>query len=390
MNPLKTHFSYPKFADDSYRILLLYNNYFLQPETAEALSYLGHNVRLFPLGQDAKQLLSDLLKTCVEFRPDAIMTMNHFGFDHEGEIARVLAQLNIPVIVWYLDDFRFIIPDARPLAQPNVLLATIEQQDLKPLRAYGFQHVLYLPTASALNPGNAYLNKEYDFLKNAISFVGNSFKTTKQKWCRPGYDDFIKALPISEWLKTRRPYFLDFCRQKQNHYFKRDQDFNHYVGYAAAETTRRYRLLALQSLNDQFLHVFGDDHWREMCLQAAFHPPVHNIRVAPFIFAGSAININLTSCQLRTAVNLRVFDVPAAGGFLLTDWQEGLTDLFDVEEEMAVFHSTEELKDKTRYYLKHPQARERIIRKARLRVQKDHLLYMRLDQLLRQAKKIFA
>ena len=40
------------------------------------------------------------------------------------------------------------------------------------------------------------------------------------------------------------------------------------------------------------------------------------------------INLNITSCQMPTALNQRVFDVPACGGFILNDNQTDLKELF--------------------------------------------------------------
>ena len=37
------------------------------------------------------------------------------------------------------------------------------------------------------------------------------------------------------------------------------------------------------------------------------------------IYAGTAVSVNLTATSMPTALNLRVWDVPGAGGFLLTE-----------------------------------------------------------------------
>ena len=42
-------------------------------------------------------------------------------------------------------------------------------------------------------------------------------------------------------------------------------------------------------------------------------------RDLPAVYADSKINLNITSAQLETSVNNRVFDVAATGAFLLTD-----------------------------------------------------------------------
>ncbi len=390
MSRLKTYFSYKKFATAQKHILFLDKGYFLQKESIAVLKEMGHRLLVLPVGENPKAMLDRLLKNSLDFKPDAVMTMNHFGFDAEGKIASVLAELSIPLLVWYLDDFRFIIPNPRPLAQPNVLLATFEKEDLPALRQTGFEHVLYLPTASALDPDKNYHNDRYDYLSSTVSFVGNSFEATKKLWFRPGYKELAESLPLEGWIKARRPYLTDFCDQHLGGHLASREESQHFAGYAAAQATQLYRLKLLQNLEGTALHIFGDEFWKSVIPQARCHPPLHNLKEAPAVFAASAVNLNISSCQLRRAVNLRVFDVPAAGGFLLSDYQPDLEDMFDADSELAIYHSEEELQDKVKYYLRHPSEREDITRKASRRVRQQHLLSMRLQLLLDEAQSIFS
>jgi len=75
-------------------------------------------------------------------------------------------------------------------------------------------------------------------------------------------------------------------------------------------------------------------------------------------YAGSKINLNITSLQFDEAVINRVVDASAAGGFVLTDWKEGLAELTDVAEQVS-YRSIEELNHKIGYYLHPDHARER-------------------------------
>jgi spore maturation protein CgeB len=75
---------------------------------------------------------------------------------------------------------------------------------------------------------------------------------------------------------------------------------------------------------------------------------------------------------MKVAVNQRVFDAPAAGGFVLTDFREQLAELFEVGEEVVCFGEPGEIPDLVRYYLKHPEVRKRMTGKARARVLAEH------------------
>ena len=93
---------------------------------------------------------------------------------------------------------------------------------------------------------------------------------------------------------------------------------------------------------------------------------------------------------MRSSVNQRVFDCPAAGGFLITDNQQDLTDFFDVGVEMIVFDNLEELKEKVSYYLKRPEERERVIRAAQKRIAAHHTHAHRLQSLEAYLKERYA
>lgn len=152
---LKSYFAYPKFAEPPYRLLLIEADLYLQAEMATALRALGHTVKSIPLAlarDDPGQFLTQLLHAAVALKPDAMPTENHAGFDDGGKIASALDDLGLPVIVWHLDDFRFLIGGGERLARLNTLVFTFERCHLSLLRAARFRDVHYLPPASTLDP----------------------------------------------------------------------------------------------------------------------------------------------------------------------------------------------------------------------------------------------
>jgi spore maturation protein CgeB len=55
-----------------------------------------------------------------------------------------------------------------------------------------------------------------------------------------------------------------------------------------------------------------------------------------------------------------LFDVPACGAFLLTDFSEEITEFYRIGVDIETFRDPEELYDKVKYYLKYPDKRDRI------------------------------
>lgn len=83
-----------------------------------------------------------------------------------------------------------------------------------------------------------------------------------------------------------------------------------------------------------------------------------------------------------TNVTARVFEVPASGGFLLTNTCDQLGQLYSVGTEMVSYRSVEELRQLTAYYLAHPEERRGIAERAGRRARGEHTFKRRLEEML--------
>jgi spore maturation protein CgeB len=66
-------------------------------------------------------------------------------------------------------------------------------------------------------------------------------------------------------------------------------------------------------------------------------------------------------------VSTRTFEIPACGGFMLHIDNAEVREFYDVGQEIDVFSSHEELRDKVRYYLARPELRMRMAERAHAR-----------------------
>ncbi|NOX36863.1 MAG: glycosyltransferase [Calditrichaeota bacterium] len=382
MSKLQAYFNYRKFQAPPFRIIYLNDDYFLQSTSIEALKQLGHQVVPLQIERHPSRMLEKLLKTCVLVKPDAVMGINHGGFDPEGKIASILAELDIPIVMWYLDDFRFIIFKNNVHATPNSIIFTFDKKQVNPLLETGFQHVFYLPSGSSFDPRRSYRDKKFNFLHSAITFVGNTFDKTKTMRDKPHYSKHLQELEHKIDFTLLHHNLVEQIETYQKSHFADEDDFYQYAGFVIAHATQIYRQYMLRQIQEENFHIFGDGKWKELGVRATIHRGTHFLKETPHVYAQSMINLNLSSQQLESTVSLRIFDVPAAGGFLLTDWKESLAELFDVTSEIAYFNSVEEMKEKIAYYRSHPDQRERIVQKARARVEKEHLVRHRIERML--------
>lgn len=87
------------------------------------------------------------------------------------------------------------------------------------------------------------------------------------------------------------------------------------------------------------------------------------------IVAQSKINLNFTSVLAKKKEKEiysrikgskgRAQEISLQGGFVLSEYASGLKEIFNFEDEIAIFHSKEELLDKIIYFLKNENERER-------------------------------
>ena len=84
----------------------------------------------------------------------------------------------------------------------------------------------------------------------------------------------------------------------------------------------------------------------------------------PRIFHRSKINLNFTMRSIRSGIPLRALDIMAAGGFLLTGYQQELEEYFVNGQELVMAGSPEEMQELILYYLEHDRERMEIAQRG--------------------------
>ncbi len=99
-------------------------------------------------------------------------------------------------------------------------------------------------------------------------------------------------------------------------------------------------------------------------------------------FRDTAVNINLVNGNAETGLNMRHFEITAAGGFMLCYEQPELESCFQIGKECAVFRSEADLLEKIDYFLHHPEERNAIALAGQRRTLSQHLYRHRLARIL--------
>lgn len=91
-------------------------------------------------------------------------------------------------------------------------------------------------------------------------------------------------------------------------------------------------------------------------------------------FCASRINLNFSRSLIcgKLQMKTRIFEAPACGGFVLTEWAPPVERCFRVGKEIAVFRNERELAEQVEYYLSNEGERLEIAEAGRRRVLREH------------------
>ena len=378
------------------RIFFLRQGFFLEEECCRAFRALGLCVQEFQVGKDCDSALaSKLLTGIMEFLPDFLFSINHIGFDKSGWLTAILKESRLPAATWYVDNPDFIIRAYPENVSDWVAVFVWDQHYVAGLKEMGFPRVTYLPLAADTRLFRPYRHAPVDrFGCHAAAFVGGTWtKRVSQQLARYAgqpqdlayieaaardfqWSPHYKAKPV---LAEIYPGFDDLSVSEQ-------VDLEAAVLWQASQWDRVERVGALCPAG---LKVFGDAAWADFLPDpGAYGGPLNYHRELPAFYQCAAVNLNLTSLQMKNGLNQRVFDVPASGAFLLTDYKEALGELF-APEEVVTFRTIEEAQEKLAYYLKYPGARNQIATRARERVLSQHTYGHRVQVIARQLTEAF-
>lgn len=376
------YLDYPKLKEPPFRVVLLDSGYHTVSECRKGLEKLGHSVFTISPGPD---FIKRLLTLFVETRPDFLLAINHLGFDEDGKLTALLTELKLPFASWYVDSPTYILYDGGVNCSPYCALFCWERSYLKPVEEMGFRSPAFLPLAAdpeVFSPGGNPINGRY---VTPLAFVGDSMETAQRKWEKKISGRVRKemaSISAEEMqIDRKRDIFDNFPSLAGHAECKRSG-----LDIEAAliwKATQGYRVRLARSLMPLGLVIYGDSGWKRLIgKKERVRPPVNYFRELPDVYRGTAVNINCTSFQMKTAVNQRVFDVPACGGFLLGDYQEDMDSFFEVGKEAVCFRSVEEAASLVAHYLGNEGERKRIAEAARRRVLAEHTYEKRMASLV--------
>ncbi len=380
---------YPKFAFSNPKILYIDSSYVLTKECLLAFEKLNIQYRYIHIEQDSYnygEFIKNILQIISEFRPDFVMTINHLGFDNEGRFTEMLEELELPYVSWFVDSPNVILDSFHRNVSNFANIFVWDKDYISDLKKVGYKNVDYLPLATSPEiffPTNK--NKIID-----ISFVGSSmfYAINKNMKSFSHRSDLLKLFEITAHHFLEKNYrfvskSINDLSEKYDFEFdsiSQKKDFEAAVLWRA---TQIYRLSGIIKLAEFNPNIYGDENW-EYLLNEKFNL---NRELSYYdnlsqMYNSTKINFNMTSRQMKNSVNQRVFDVPATGGFLLTDYKSQLEEIYDLKTDIAVFNDVDEIPSLVKFYLKNSELREKMAKSAFKKVTATQTYELRIKKIV--------
>lgn len=376
------------------KAILLYGSYFLQEEIKRALEKKGVETILLHYNNygndfDFGQALQGAIQ---KNKPDFILSVNMKGFDGEGVLAENTERWGIPCAVWFVDDPHTILLHQKQYINPLMRAYCWERAYHPYLEKCGFRTPVYLPLASdpAMfhNPAQVKTAYKLGFIGSALGSTFRNKMREKFLWqpelemvADTAADLLMRSPKVSPLIHMRQA-----CRKMETTLpFSDTRNISWFIAYIINTATMKKRVDLIGSLTPLGIDIFSDEQeWKELLGEKIkTHPDIDYRKDLCNAYSSIELNVNITSSQMPTTVNQRVFDVPLSGSFVISDKQDDLLEMFDPEKEIAFYSTRDELIEKVKYYAARPLEAKAITAAATKRILDQHTYEHRIDVILK-------
>lgn len=358
-------------------------------------SYFTQTISNYENDEPFCEKLADTLKNN-DF--DFCFSINYFplisGVCHDTDTLYVCWNCDAPLLAMYHDSVFF---------DTNIIFE-FDYSNFSTFKNMGIKNIFYLPlAANALRYQNTLPDENIQ--KYDISFIGSLYEKNSYDNIRSRLPDYLYGyLDGAIYAQTQvsggnileNLLTPEICSMLEDitEYNKSDNSFvttkklfsTTVLGFKAASVMR---INNLNILSKNFIHkveLFTNSDASDIPL-INLHGAVDYINEMPFIFNESKINLNMTIPNISSGISLRVWDILSCRGFLMTDFRPELLNFFKPDNDIVIYESSDELVDKTAFYLEHDELRNKFIKSAYEKIINYHTCDIRIQNIIDTVKK---
>lgn len=312
-------------------------------------------------------------------------------------LSKVCQSKGLKYIAWCYDNPLNVVRVEETLANPVNYVFFFDRVQYQRYKNAGFDTVFHLPLGVNKKRMERMTISAAESAKYTaeVALVGKLYESQLPEIMAPLNDytkGFLDAL-IRMQTSIYGNYLLDDCISDEligdinRQYLEKEPDTQvrmsrEALSYAmASEVTRRDRIVLLSLCGARFDTRLYSYQNSEVIKNVKKFPAVNYWTEMPKIFACSKINLNPSLRIIQTGIPLRAFDIMGAGGFLLSNSQEELLELFEEGREMAAYEGVEDAVEKAAFYLKHEDIRKKIAENGRRKTFEEYSLQNRMEKI---------
>lgn len=267
-------------------------------------------------------------------------------------------------------------------------------------------HIFHIPLAAnviriqdTINNSSEEVKQKY---KSDISFIGSTyqekclFNTINLPEREMGYANglieaqlkvygynFIADCIDDNFIQT----FLKYNPQIYNTSTGFKPDYKNIIAlqYISVKAAEQERIRTLKYMSDLFnvdIYTRSDTSHMPNANNKGFAKSHEEM---PLIFNQSKINLNITAKSIRSGLSQRIFDVLASGGFLITNYQSEIPEIFEDGKDLVMYSDINQLRDLCSYYLEHEEERISIAQNGFNKVKELHNYDIRMFQIIEKS-----
>lgn len=228
--------------------------------------------------------------------------------------------------------------------------------------------------------GSLYTEKcPYDRFKEAPGFLTGYLEAIMAAQQKIYGFSFLEQLLTDEIVQEFRNYLPGFYIPPEKSI--RDDRAAMVQIYLEAKISANERIRMLTLLGSRYpVHLYTGSNTSNLPVTNC--GLVKTLTEMPLVFHYSKINLNITAKSIRTGLPLRIYDILACGGFLITNYQTELTDYFEPDADLVYYTSEEDLLEKVDFFLTHEKDRQEIAHNGLQKIIRYHNYPERLLQML--------
>ncbi|AOZ97362.1 glycosyltransferase family protein [Butyrivibrio hungatei] len=354
----------------------------------DAMKRLGHQVDVFKLNMNGFDLTPEIegkIKELVTKTDEAGKRYYDllYSFDFFPNISEACQKYDIPYVSWVFDCPHYTL-DSHVTNNPVNRIFVFDKVLYQNMVNKGVKTINYSPLGvneKRLGELCQKLDKETGgeiAYEHDVSFLGNLYDNEYNFYDQVNFlPPVLKGYTDAVIKAQERVFGADFFTEEEIYPYEKVKELRQYIQF---EQTGKYEidydgvmldiLRKKVTVNERrnILTEMGK-RFNTVLYTSPGTKPIEGVcdlglasynEKMPRVFHRSKVNLNITLRSILSGVSLRVIDILAAGGFLITNYQAEIAEYFEDGVDLVMAYTPEDMIQKTAYYLQHEDERKEI------------------------------